>query len=699
MSDLYKTAYRGYLIDHHSPAPPVITLDKLDPAEYEAFFAEANLSTLLLYTKDHWGYSYYDTAVGTRHPALDRDWILQVSEILKRRGIEFTAYYSVEYDTLAPRLHPEWAVRDAQGRPMALTGRIAKWGVACYETGYRQYVLEQLKEVVAGYRPDSLFLDIFGKTLCYCDACRAKFKARFGYDLPLADMEIRNEYAAYDFGEKGRDVNRFLEQCAQEMLEDVIGCVKAIDPTIKVSINFAALYPKAIRDRLDYQFTEPWAGNWLSAAYARDTAMGQYPQLGPGDVSEVYNYRQESIYRLAAAQITAQGCRCFMYSGSQHVDGTLEHVEAQRVGSAYADVARYEELLGDRSVLADVAIVQSDASKRARSGSEVIISAIGRCKRADPHRNALLGAMKLCDHVKYTWQLIPEQAVTAEGLAGKKAVILAGVYHVTDTLAAVLDGFVRGGGVLIMDGASGLYTRDGELLDTGRLDAMQGAERVNLPAAETAAPWTTYITPLDSAMWQYIPETTPPIGKAQYKLRATTASALGVLTPPCVPVTDTTWVNWWSPPPTAAPGDIPAVLLNACGSGKVLTFAFDFFHDSAGEFHLNPDIFRGVMEMLVPRLRVRLETDLPASVGFVAYERGNELIVHSLSHLAEQTNGAVPAIPAGTLHIDEAWRTPMHAETVFPERRTLPIEWKDGKASIPLPDVSIHQVVRIVLDT
>ena len=78
---------------------------------------------------------------------------------------------------------------------------------------------------------------------------------------------------------------------------------------------------------LDYQFTEPWAGNWLSAIYSRDTARGQYPQLGPGDVSDVYNYRPEAVYRLAAAQIVAGGCRAFLYSGSQHVDGTLEHEE------------------------------------------------------------------------------------------------------------------------------------------------------------------------------------------------------------------------------------------------------------------------------------------------------------------------------------------------------------------------------------
>lgn len=88
-----------------------------------------------------------------------------------------------------------------------------------------------------------------------------------------------------------------------------------IDPGLKVTINFAALYHKELRELFDYQFTEPWAGNWLSAAYARDTAIGQFPQLGQGDVSEVYNYKPESVYRIAPAQNAAQGCKVFMSGG------------------------------------------------------------------------------------------------------------------------------------------------------------------------------------------------------------------------------------------------------------------------------------------------------------------------------------------------------------------------------------------------
>ncbi len=51
-------------------------------------------------------------------------------------------------------------------------------------------------------------------------------------------------------------------------------------------------YSKGMRDLLNYQFTESWAGNWLSVTYARDTAVGEYPQFSPGDVFEVYHYKK-----------------------------------------------------------------------------------------------------------------------------------------------------------------------------------------------------------------------------------------------------------------------------------------------------------------------------------------------------------------------------------------------------------------------
>ena len=61
MSDLYRDSRRCYLIDHHSPAPPAVTLDHLDIAEYEEFFDTAQIDSVMVYCKDHWGMTYFDS--------------------------------------------------------------------------------------------------------------------------------------------------------------------------------------------------------------------------------------------------------------------------------------------------------------------------------------------------------------------------------------------------------------------------------------------------------------------------------------------------------------------------------------------------------------------------------------------------------------------------------------------------------------
>ena len=687
MSDLYKKAYRGYLIDHHSPEPPVVTLEKLNVDEYERFFREADINNLMLYCKDHWGVTYYDTKVGKRHAGLKEDWIAKLKPVLEKLGIEFNAYYCLEYDTLAPRVHPEWSSRKPDGSPLILTDRLPKWGMPCYETGYRQYVLQQISEIVSGYHPDSLFLDIFGKSLCYCDACRSKFEKQFGYKLPEDEETLKA---------KNKDITAFLDACEKEMLKDILAAAKGIDPDIKVTINFSALYNKEIRDMLDYQFTEPWAGNWLSAAYSRDTAPGQYPQLGPGELSEVYNYKTESAYILAASQIAAQGCRVFIYSGSQHTDGTLEHEEAKRVGAAYREVEKFEQYLSNREVVSDIGIIQSDAATLINNDTSVIVNSIVRAKQGSKHREALLGAMKLCDYSKYTWNVVPEQELTLERARKYKVLMLPEVYYIDRGLKKVLQEYVSAGGVLISAGDTGLYNSDGIKNENYSLADMYGCNYLSTIDRYASSAWGGYLKRNDDAIWRYLPDTFPPVSEIRTKVEQTDGKILAFFEDPAVELTEDTWVNWWCPPPSGRTGD-PAILENAYGLGKTFFAAFDLFGMENKEFLLNKDLFRGILEKGMESMSVKLDTEFMNILGITAYDRpgNNELIIHEVSRMAEIANGDTPLIDGGTLVISTEFKKLRKAELVYPANRQLDITKEGGMQSVKLPGLKIHQIIRL----
>ena len=106
----------------------------------------------MIYCKDHWGNSYYDTKIGKIHGGLKQDWIRQLIPVLRKHDIEFTAYYCFEYDSYAPMAHPEWSTVKKDGTPLVCgsdhVDTRAHWGIPCYETGYRQYILGQLREII-----------------------------------------------------------------------------------------------------------------------------------------------------------------------------------------------------------------------------------------------------------------------------------------------------------------------------------------------------------------------------------------------------------------------------------------------------------------------------------------------------------------------------------------------------------------------
>lgn len=689
MSEKFKHTYRGYLVDNHCPKPPVVTLENLDPAEWEKFIVESNINQMTVYTKDHWGYSYYDTALGCKHEGLgNRDWIAEIAPVLKKHNVEFTAYYCFEYDTYAPETHPKWSVLTKDGIPlrcgMPTNSSNAKWGIPCMHTGYRDYALGQLKEVVEKYHPDSLFIDIFGITLCYCPTCREKYRKRFGYEMPETDEDMM---------EKNADLTAYLDDEAERLLDDVRNAVRAIDPTLPVSINFSAHYPKAVRDKLDYMFTEPWAGIWLSGAYTRDTSGGKPAQLGPGDISAVYNYQPDSIYELAAAEIAAQGCRVFMYSESMHYDGTLDHTEAQKVGKAYREVEKFEKYLTDRKHYADIAIVQSDVADTLHVTQPIQIRCVGRALVSGMHRQALLGAMQLCDYSKRSWCVVPELEMDFARMCEYKMILLPDLFYISDRLAADLRRYVENGGKVLFSGESGVYDRSGKMLPDFALADIMGCHLKEKDESYRKNTWCAYILQNEDEIWKYSAKTTPPVGEYTLKTSADGAKSLGEFIDPAVHLTDTTWVNWGYPLPGHENG-ITAIYENHYGKGTVLTMCFDFCTMASKDYIWTRDFFRGLTEKYI-QPGVLLETEHMHTLEYCCYTRDHELIVHELSAMARLTGGDTLDLPGGTLKIDRSLGEVKKAEMVYPKNCEVNVRHTEKGAEIELLPVRIHAIYKI----
>ena len=685
MSKKYTATRRCYLIDHHSPQPPDILLNHLDIDEYDAFFETAGIDSLMVYCKDHWGVTYYPSQVpGARmHKGIKGDWIKEVSTRLKEKEIEFVAYYCIEYDEGAARQFPEWRVTKPDGTGRIRDDEFAKWSLCCYQTGYREYCLQQLEEIVKNYAPDALFLDIFGASLCYCDNCRKKFESIYHYPLPEASGDVMKHKT---------DIIAFLNHNAKEFLEELKRRVKAIDPTLAVTINFSCHYPKEIRDMLDYQFSEPLLkDNWFSSAYARDTAIGQYPILAPGEASQVYNYSAVSEYICDLSSIAAQGLRVGMYSGSQHMDGTLDFEEARRLGAAYAEIQKMEPYLTGRTPVKCAGIIQSDLSMAINIAS-LEPDAILRAKRHNPHQNAVLGAMQLCEHAKIPYMILPERTLTESLLEEFDVILLPEVFVIEQDTAGLLTRYVAKGGVIISSGQSGLWSADSEKLPASTIAGLLGTKESTIHTEYQQNRWSAYLKPTGRVTFTgLLSSTTPPVSEHFIETTAAEDSeTLLNLILPCVACDEEHWVNWWSPPPGEDSG-YPALIRRREGKGSACYMAFDFFTMASLEsFQYPNELFEDILRLtdIVPA--VQNITAIPDIIRTAYFETEDSYIIHQISMIPKRFHGDVCPISGGTLQLKLPVR---QAEVVYPMNAELDLTSTDGKTTISLPDFSLQQII------
>ena len=691
MSDAYKSTRRCYLIDYHSPQPPIVPLGHMNIEEYREFFKAAHIDSLMVYCKDHWGVTYYDskTAGAQKHAGVKGDWIRTVRDSAKEMGIEFVAYYCIEYDEGAARRFPEWRIRRADGSPLIRNDRYAKWSLMCYQTGYREYALSQLSEIVENYHPDSLFLDIFGASLCYCPACRRLFADRFGYPLPETREDIAMHMA---------DVQAHLESKSLDFYKELRERLKKIDPTLAITINFACHYPKELRDLLDYQYSEPLLrDNWFSAAYARDTAVGQYPMLAPGEASQVYNYDHRNKYLYDLSCIAAQGCRVGMYSGSQHVDGTLEHEESKRLGYAYAELEKMDPWLSvPRQPVKCIGIVQSDVSKKVTvdfPDPDTIL----RMKKTPPHTKAILGAMMCCEHAKIPYSILPEDSLTAALLAEYRLIILPEVYVVSPHLHKLLTDYVNGGGRIIVSGQTGLY--DSSLQFTGRpaLSGLLGMDFVSIHREYSQNDWSAYLKARMPSLFKgLLSVTTPPVSDFFLEVSPVSGqtAVLADFAKPTVACSMTEWVNWWSPPASADDPEkngLPAILLHPSEKGEALYLAFDFFTMAQTEtFRDSSDCFADLLRIMNFVPVMQNETATPGLIRTAFFETEDGFQIHQISTIPGRNAGETVPVNGGILKTT----VPIAgAETVYPEHKELPVRREGACWCIDLPAFSMEQII------
>lgn len=181
-----KTRFAGELpfrqvhLDFHtSELIPDVAAD-FDAVQFARTLKEARVNSINVFAKCHHGYAYYDTRIATRHPSLKVDLLGDMIWACRREGIHVLYYYSLVWDVLVARKHPEWRMLTRDGRVIGGQPGDA-WPWLCMNTPYLDQVLRENEEILDKYPVAGSWYDILKQPPegCFCKWCVAE-RARLG---------------------------------------------------------------------------------------------------------------------------------------------------------------------------------------------------------------------------------------------------------------------------------------------------------------------------------------------------------------------------------------------------------------------------------------------------------------------------------------------------------------------------------------
>ena len=249
------------------------------------------------------GEAYFQSSVAPRTPGLGKlDYLREATEEASRTGVKVVAYMNPNALCLGHPLFDECVIREANGQLSQRPAYGANWrpqaAYACInQPRYRRFLREMLTEIFTRYGPAGLYVDGLTPHVCFCVACRAKWRELFGSEMPVAKLSrISTGWAVWgEFGrdpqpvgdvENDPDARRLTEMLRRSLVEVTHMFRRTIREAKPDAVTLFHSHPKPETDD-DYDGTltevyspRPWVHTaWRSGELAGYSAIYQVPVL------------------------------------------------------------------------------------------------------------------------------------------------------------------------------------------------------------------------------------------------------------------------------------------------------------------------------------------------------------------------------------------------------------------------------------
>lgn len=661
---MFKTALpdRQIHLDFHTSEHCQDVGAEFSEEQFAAMLKRGRVRSINFFAYCHHGWCYYPDAVrGLSHPQLRQDLVGGMLNVCRREGINAEIYITVGWNDKASREHPEWCVRSADGKfvnspPEGHPDSPRPWGWKrmCLNTDYLQVVLDVTRDVLTRYRPNGIWYDITGETVCLCDKCRA--------DMLAAGLNPEN----------AADQKKFAAGVYANYLEATTKLVWGVDPSLTVYHNGSSLrarhdiYPFDSHIEIESLPTGGWGYDHFPPNARYFTALNDDLQVvgmtGKFHKSwgEFGGFKDPVALRYECAQIASLGC--LTCTGDQlHPSGYMDPETYRVIGDAYAYLEEREDWLKGARPYSDVAILGTMEMFFSRTGQQAIQGA-GKMLMELQVPHAVID--ETMDFAPYRLIIMPDKGRLDHGVRDK------------------LTRYLKNGGALLMSYESGVAS-DGWSF---ALDI--GAD------CEGASPFDVEYLDVTDALSEGMVRS--PVLLYQSGIKAKVRDA-DVLAHTIQPQFNRTYAHFCSHRNTPPGGrvDWPAALQK----GRIIYLAHPIFsmYDAEG-MRQHRQVVSNCLQRLYsqPLLQAALPSCGRSAVTWQAAEKRH--VLHFL-YAAPVKRGAVEVIedvvPLQDIAVSFRAKQQPRRVVLAPEGSDVPHQWQNGVLSFTLPKLVLAQLVAV----
>ncbi len=419
---------RAIHLDFHTlPGIPDLG-EAFDADEFAGTLADCGVEFVNVFAKCNLGFAYYPTKVGIPYPGIKNDLLGGMVEGCHKRGIGVSAYFNLGLDHEQLVRHRDWARLDTDGGIYDIASHDHFFRSGCVNTGYGDYMLSMIKEVVDNYPVDGIFLDCIFIAPCYGLECLE--------GMEKLGMDPMDERSAYEYA-------RLSYRNFFDKLEEMLGS-RADD--LYIVYNGSDYKRQQAHIEMEVLPTEKtWGYDYLPTTirYARTLGKPYITMTGRfhngwgdfGGLRSVESALFDCYYSIA------NGGRCSI-GDHLHPSGKLDPAVYSMVKEVFAKTEELDPWTDNAKSIAEIAVVEP--------GMKVFPEL--PAKNVQSFTDSLRGAARMLSELKMQFDVC-----NAESDLSKYSVIVL-PDHVTleGELKEKIRAHIARGGAIISSGTSGL---------------------------------------------------------------------------------------------------------------------------------------------------------------------------------------------------------------------------------------------------